>query len=409
MKHLVICCDGTWNKATEEDKITNIVRISRVITPRSEDGKIHQIVYYDSGVGTDGKGDAISGGVYGAGMDKNVLDAFAFLVNNYEPADKLYFFGFSRGAYTVRSLVGLINNAGLLKKEHAAKLSEAYALYRSLDPLDHPHGTNAEEFRRMYSREVSIHFLGVFDTVGALGVPLTILDSYNAKRYSFHDTTLSRIIKNAYHAVAVDEKRHDFFPTLWHAKEGTHSEQRWFPGAHSDVGGGYGDSHALSDLSLRWMLSKAHECGLDYSLSNYAEFSPSATGTIHNSYTSLSKLLGYHTRHVCDSAVLQAHSILIPHHFDSSCSWFRGMLDQAVPSDPIPWWNLVAKVRSFFQMQSVCTMTDMKVDDSVRERMAAVDDYQPRNVMPMVVASVPSSAATETTLTYDAVGRVCVV
>ena len=385
MKRLVICCDGTWNQATEEDKITNIVRLRRVITPRSEDGTL-QAVFYDTGIGTDGRADAISGGMYGEGMDKNVLDAYGFLVDNYEAGDELFFFGFSRGAYTVRSLVGLINNAGLLKKENASKLSDAYALYRSKDPLDRPHGERGEYFRAMYSREVKVKFLGVFDTVGALGIPLIILGKSNAEKYGFHDTTLSRIVENAYHALAIDEWRYHFLPTLWRAKEGTKSEQRWFPGSHSDVGGGYKE-HGLSDLSLRWMLTKSHECGLNYDLlHNYAEFAPSATATMHNSYASLFSLLGKHARHVCDTVALNRHSVLIPHDFDSAHSWFRRTKDKMAPHAPIPWWNIVARIRAWFSRRSVCEMTDMSIDTSVLERKSKLG-YAPSNLMPTVFRS----------------------
>lgn len=384
MKRLIICCDGTWNDATDEGKVTNIVRLRRMITPHSEDHRVAQVVYYDSGVGTDGKVDAIAGGLYGEGMDRNVLDAFAFLMDNYEPGDLLFFFGFSRGAYTVRSLVGLINNAGLLKKEHADQLTPAYTLYRSKDPLDHPHGARAEDFRRLYSQEVSIHFLGVFDTVGALGIPLTFMDSYNAKKYSFHDTTLSRIVKHAFHAVAIDERRYDFYPTLWTAKEGTTSEQRWFVGSHSDIGGGYGDSHGLSDLPLKWMLTQAHACGLDYSLNSYHGFEPNPLATAHDSYTSFFKMVGQHRRHVCDSQQLKEHSILIPHHFDSKFSWFRAMKDSAAPHGLTHWWDVIGWLRLRFNPPGVCSMMDMKIDESVHQRLNHVPDYQPDNIMPYI-------------------------
>lgn len=382
MKRLVICCDGTWKEATVESAVSNIVRLRRMIKPRSESDHIEQVIYYDSGVGTDGKVDAIAGGLYGAGMDKNVLDAYAFLMDNYELGDQLFFFGFSRGAYTVRSLVGLINNAGLLNKEHADQLTPAYALYRSKDASDHPHGSRAEEFRRLYSNEISIHFLGVFDTVGALGIPLTLMDSYNAKKYGFHDTTLSRIIKHAFHAIAIDEQRYDFYPTLWTAKEGTISEQRWFVGSHSDVGGGYGDSHGLSDLSLKWMLEKAQQYGLDYSMFSYKEFKPDPLAKAHDSYTSFFKIMGHHKRHVCDTDDLKEKKVASPHHFASQHSWFRNMKDAAPSHPPIPWWNMMARLDLNLDDGAVCSKTDMKIDESVYERLNHLPDYQPVNISP---------------------------
>lgn len=336
-------------------------------------------------------------GLYGDGMDKNVLDAYKFLVDNYVEGDELYFFGFSRGAYTVRSLVGLVNNAGLLKKEHSSKVSNAYALYRSKDALDHPHGSNAEKFRRDFSQEVSIQFLGVFDTVGALGIPLTLFDKYNAKKYSFHDTSLSRSVKNAYHAVAIDERRYDFYPTLWHAKEGTKSEQRWFPGVHSDVGGGYGDAHGLSDLALQWMLTKAGESGLNYKFTNDASFAPDALAPLHNSYTSMMQLMGEHARHVCDSTILNERSVAIPHEFSSAHSWYRGMKDKRLAQATIPWWNVVGRMQAWFDKRSSCDMTDVTIDDSVFRRIKAHADYRPHNIMPIVLpvitATAPQAAA----------------
>ena len=124
MKRLVICCDGTWN--TPQDKTaTNVVHIARAVRPLASDGT-PQVVYYDWGVGTDDKLDSLSGGGLGKGLDKNITDCYRFLVHNYEPGDEVYFFGFSRGAYTARSCIGLIRNAWLLRKQHAELIPQAY-------------------------------------------------------------------------------------------------------------------------------------------------------------------------------------------------------------------------------------------------------------------------------------------
>ena len=169
--------------------------------------------------------------------------------------------GFSRGAYTARSLVGMIRNVGLLTPDNIHRIDDAYGLYRNRDFSADTE--EAQAFRSRYSRNISIKFLGVWDTVGALGIPLAALEWLNAAVYAFHDTELSGIVKNAAHAVAIDENRVDYQVTLWKqiAKVGQSVEQCWFIGAHADVGGGY-DSRDLSDITLNWMQAKARAAGL---------------------------------------------------------------------------------------------------------------------------------------------------
>jgi len=178
------------------------------------------------------------------------------------PSDiEVFVLGFSRGAYTARSLVGMIRNCGLLLPENAHRVVDAYALYRQRD--ESPDTDQAQAFRDRYSREIKIKFLGVWDTVGALGIPLQALQWLNAKQYAFHDTELSKIVENAAHAVAIDEFRVDYQATLWAPviKPGQNVEQRWFVGAHADVGGGY-QSRLLSNIALAWMQRKATAAGL---------------------------------------------------------------------------------------------------------------------------------------------------
>jgi uncharacterized protein (DUF2235 family) len=160
----------------------------------------------------------------------------------------------------------MLRNCGLIHPKHIAfKAGVAYGIYRARD--DGPDSLTARLFRSSFSRDVKIKFLGVWDTVGALGIPLDVLKSFNMKFYEFHDTQLSRIVGNAYHAVAVDEHREDYDVCLWDppALAPQNMEQRWFVGSHGDVGGGYPDRR-LSDLTLRWMQEKAAELGLTQSL-----------------------------------------------------------------------------------------------------------------------------------------------
>jgi uncharacterized protein (DUF2235 family) len=173
----------------------------------------------------------------GAGLAKNVRDAYRFLVYNYTSGDDIYFFGFSRGAYTVRSTAGLIRKCGLLHKEHADRLRDAFKLYRKRDPT--PDTQEALEFRDRYSRSpIRIRFIGVWDTVGSLGVPIDVFRFLSRSRYEFHDVSLSRSVEYAYHAVAIDERRGPFRPTLWEQHPeatGQVLEQVWFVGVHMDI------------------------------------------------------------------------------------------------------------------------------------------------------------------------------
>ena len=185
-------------------------------------------------------------------------------MTKYDPGDELFFLGFSRGAYTVRRLFGLIRNSGLLKPEFSNKLDAAYALYRRRDDASHPDAIESELFRKTYSTEPRAKFMGVWDTVGALGLPVGGLLQFINKRWSFHDMTLSSWVDNAYQALAIDERRKPFRPSIWEQSANANGqvlEQVWFAGVHSNVGGSYPRA-GLSDITLLWMIAKAEACGL---------------------------------------------------------------------------------------------------------------------------------------------------
>jgi uncharacterized protein (DUF2235 family) len=156
----------------------------------------------------------------------------------------------------------MIRNVGLLTKTHLKRIDDAYSLYRNRDSSADTE--NARFFRQSYSREINIHFLGVWDTVGALGVPFKSAERFNHQYYEFHDTELSGIVRNAFHAIAIDEHRENYVCALWCpiAKPNQVMEQVWFCGAHANVGGGYA-KNALSDIPLRWMANKIMDCGLE--------------------------------------------------------------------------------------------------------------------------------------------------
>ncbi|MGW7610468.1 DUF2235 domain-containing protein [Streptomyces sp. NPDC054766] len=268
-KRLIVCCDGTWNFADQPSK-TNVAKVALSVREGSEAGK-EQRVYYHCGVGTHRR-ERLRGGAFGVGLSRNVLDTYRFLVETYEPDDELFLFGFSRGAFTARSLAGLVRNCGILRRDHIDRIPEAWALYR--DRIERPTGATATLFRRSYARETPIRFIGVWDTVGALGIPAPgtewmqpSVHRFN-RRWAFHDTELSSWVGAAFHALAIDEQRSPFQPTLWHqqpgaADQGQELKQVWFSGVHCDVGGGYKEA-GLSDITLLWMVDQARRHGLTF-------------------------------------------------------------------------------------------------------------------------------------------------
>ncbi|MBD2508914.1 DUF2235 domain-containing protein [Nostoc muscorum FACHB-395] len=270
MKRLVICCDGTWQQLTSAYP-SNVVKLAQSVKPMASDG-VAQIVFYDEGVGAEGQ--KVLGGATGLGIDRNIEDGYRFLSLNYVSGDEIYLFGFSRGAYTVRSLAGMIYCSGLLDRPHVTKAHEAYELYRKRGVK--PKDQEAVEYRQAYGDRVPIALLGCFDTVGALGIPgipaFSKLSEQLNKRYRFHDTTLNKCVQNALHAVAIDEIREvfDVTPMTKHPDaENQRVIQKWFPGAHGCVGGGTKEHSGLSDAALQWMIDSIGEMqlGLDFDTS----------------------------------------------------------------------------------------------------------------------------------------------
>ena len=196
------------------------------------------------------------------------MDAYRFIVHNYDEGDEIYLFGFSRGAYTVRSLAGLINNCSVLKKENANRINEAYELYKN--PKEKPSGEFSVYYRKLYSvtDKVPIHFVGVWDTVGSMGLPTSIF-GFIKEKHLFYDQKIGSIIKTARHALSIHELRKDFAPTMWEQdSEGkVDLKQVWFSGVHSDVGGSYApdkNGFTLSDIPMIWMKEQAEKHKLQF-------------------------------------------------------------------------------------------------------------------------------------------------
>jgi hypothetical protein len=331
MANLVVCCDGTWNTPDDMDggmpAPTNVRRLYYALAERTDAG-VEQKKYYHPGVGTSGSWwRRILGGGGGLGLAKNVKSAYQWLAYNYRPGDQIFLFGFSRGAFTVRSLAGMIDCCGLLNisdpsltaDEVWRRIDLAFDFYResgkgkkSNDAKQHRSRALALDRLKTFTfhnvprggdfqGSTKIFFLGVWDTVGALGVPnefafLNLLD--RPKQFAFHNTTLCKTVENARHAVAIDERRRQFTPTLWPPSDlSEHVKQIWFPGVHSDVGGGYAQV-GLSDGALRWMMDEAEAAPINLGFIKELKYQikPDYLGVLHNSLTGFFKTLQAYPR-----------------------------------------------------------------------------------------------------------------
>ncbi|CEG58572.1 DUF2235 domain-containing protein [Legionella fallonii] len=300
MKRIIICCDGTWDYRNIQvnglPAITNVVKVANAVLDIYLG--VEQKLFYEPGVGTHGSLlRRLIDGITGNGLFKNILNAYRYLVQHYEPGDELFLLGFSRGAFTVRELVGLIQHCGIVRIDSINKVEEGFHLYNSRT-LNTPEG-NAKTalFRQQYAVEEStpIKFLGVWDTVGTLGNPL-LLNGIFTKRYSFHDYNLSPTVAYAYQAIAIDEQRIFFKPALWMKdKVDVHQvmEQVWFIGVHDDVGGG--GAIGLSDITLQWIIDKATNLGLGFKA---IDFKPDWMQTYSNSRTGLYRLFPPYYRRI---------------------------------------------------------------------------------------------------------------
>jgi len=287
MKNIVICCDGTGNEYGKNN--TNVVELYSVARNCAE-----QITFYDPGVGTGGWEYEESTGelrsksdqATGFGLMNNVLDAYRFLMGAYAPGDRVYLFGFSRGAFTVRSLAGMLHKVGLLRQGNDNLVEYAAKLYNTTDNSDIAAG-----FRRTFTVPCPVYFIGVWDTVESLVL--------NAGK-KFHDTTLHPDIKFGYQALAIDEVRRDFPPCLWNPANiatGQIIEQVWFAGVHADVGGWY-DERGLSNIALNWMLAKARACGLLLDEQGTGRFQGDAHAKLHKSYSGFWRFRGRRVRKI---------------------------------------------------------------------------------------------------------------
>jgi uncharacterized protein (DUF2235 family) len=323
-KNIVFCADGTWNSPGQDDNHdqipdpTNVCKLFLLLTgelsPESlnaadeqekvltSEGSVRQVAKYLHGVG-DSRNPIrrMMGGAFGAGIVARIVRGYTFISRNYQPGDRIYLAGFSRGAYTARALAGFIAKQGLLAPELTQDREEAYrrgaeawyryrksALKRNLVTSLAEIAADLPAFlssKRLKDGDfVAVERIGavaVWDTVGALGIPCFEGDR-RMDAFRFTDTKLSPVVSWGFHAVSLDEQRCDFTPTLWSARPQV--RQVLFPGAHADVGGGYSTANNesdLSDLALEWMVEELRAVGVEFGAKPLSHFNPACGGTAH--------------------------------------------------------------------------------------------------------------------------------
>ncbi|MCY4011109.1 MAG: DUF2235 domain-containing protein [Gammaproteobacteria bacterium] len=297
MKKLIVCVDGTWNTPTMEDNgepaPTNVFKFYRALDDECND----QCAYYHTGIGTEGGRLAnILDGAFGGSLEDHIRDVYLWLAERYEAGDDVYLLGFSRGAFTVRCVAGMLKRPGLVTLSSVASLQarreavgRAYEAYADKDQRVEVHLPDDELHNE--GKAVPVRFLGVWDTVGALGIPdeleFTNLMLDRKDRWEFHDTALGENVKTARHAMALDEIRASFTVSRWDPASFAESDrdvgEKWFPGVHGDIGGGYEDS-SLSDLALEWMIDEAKQAGLQFHNGVSGQIKGNPLGVMHQSY-----------------------------------------------------------------------------------------------------------------------------
>jgi hypothetical protein len=332
-KNIVLCADGTGNRGGETPD-TNVYRMYHAVDIHQPKRERKQITFYDNGVGTS-TNKYIRGisGALGFGFGKNIQHLYAFLARNYDPGDIVYLFGFSRGAATVRAFGGMLQECGLIDRNHPKcmtnerfdpdKFSELVE-----DAFKHYKNKNGSAFRSQehVRGEVRIKFMGIWDTVSALGFPYqrtgdSIMDDllerpllvwpvracdnffdFGPLAHKFYNYTPNKIVDNVYHAIAIDDERKSFLPRIWDEKDPGlkgNITQVWFAGMHSDVGGSYNQT-GLAYETMAWMMERAEHHGMDFFKGALDEAKDKANvhGKLHNSRDGMALYYRYAPRNI---------------------------------------------------------------------------------------------------------------
>ena len=284
-RNLVLCCDGTNNQF--DGYHTNVVRTYKVASRHPR-----QLTYYDPGVGTmpepwektkvEKRLSMLKGLIFGEDLFDNISDAYKFLIVNYEPGDKIFLFGFSRGAYTARAVAALLHSVGLLHPATECLLPYALNYWQSDFGPESPGGQTCAEFKATLARTCPVHFIGVWDTVSSVGV----INNFRKFPYTAHNPEVAHVR----HAVSIDERRSTFRQNLMSPVAAQDVKNVWFSGVHSDVGGGYAPGEAgLAKVAFEWMMRESVKCdlaidqtALDRELREVGE-PPNANGKLHQS------------------------------------------------------------------------------------------------------------------------------
>lgn len=339
MKRIVICMDGTWQNLAWQtmdidkvtgwplDRRTNVAKVAQQ-TANADDKGVQQLVFYSPGVGArtftaKDKKVANYEGATGEGSEENIIAAYLFLSFNYEIGDEIYLFGFSRGAFGVRSLAGLVRRCGVLKRTETAQVRNALGLYRQRD--QDKYDLKASDFRKLYSvapiagqedvalddpNAIRVTYIGAFDTVVMRKSIAEIAGlAQPSPEHTFHDLKLGNHVMSARQAIAIDERRNTLPLTPWSnigdfcalkscdpCSPDAPYQQKWFAGSHGDVGGGA--SRELSSVSRKWVLRGAARCGLKFNEMLRADGDASSPAFLSGTIEKLTSLgfLGYADR-----------------------------------------------------------------------------------------------------------------
>ena len=333
-KNIVVFSDGTGQEGGKAYN-TNVYKLFNMI----EDRTPRQIAFYDRGLGTGWR--KLTGSALGAGISANIRECYEFIFDNYQAGDQIFLFGFSRGAYTVRSLSGFIEMFGILPKSRRELIRQAYKIYKaSVDDRD----KKKEVFLgKHHTMRCPIRFIGVWDTVAALGIPFKVLDLINPTRNEFHNTEMCKNVEVGRHALAIDDERRAFHPTYWDERrlgqtpDGLQQDMKqvWFSGMHSDVGGGYPEQQ-LSDIALKWIRREAQASGLLIYGNHKVTIDPDANGKMHDSRDGLGRMYRKKPRRL-DERIRKArvHQAVLDRAAGSGNRYQPWILGQAYDIEPL--------------------------------------------------------------------------